>query len=472
MMASEPIRILLVDDEQRLLDALAKGLRAMSYEVSACSSARDALRTLENESFHVLVTDLVMPEMDGMALLEQVREKRPGLPVIILTGHGTIPGAVKAMRQGAFNFITKPYNLDEVDANLKKAAEHASLIAENQALREQVDRRISFAGIIGESAPMQNVYRIIERVKDTRSTVLITGESGTGKELAARALHFSGFLKDRPFVTVDCAALAESLLESELFGHVRGAFTGAHKDHSGFFEAAHGGTIFLDEIGEFSPGLQTRLLRVLQEGEFTRVGDNKPRKVDVRVIAATNRDLESAVAKGSFREDLFYRLNVISILMPPLRQRIEDIPVLINHFLHKFNRKIGKRVMRVTPDAMEIFVKYPWPGNVRELENMMERLVTFCDDDAIKAIALPDEVKSKASQVQQEQRQSKKLIGMTYKEAKAEIVEKFTVEYLETLLADCGGKITRAANRSGMDRGCFYRLMKKYGIEKDLLIDD
>lgn len=471
-MASELIRILLVDDEQRLLEALAKGLGAMGYDVSACSSAVDALSTLESQSFHVLVTDLVMPEMDGMQLLTQVREKHPGLPVIILTGHGTIPGAVKAMQQGAFNFITKPYNLDEVDANLKKAAEHASLIAENQALREQVDRRISYAGIIGESGPMQKVFRIIDRVKDTRSTVLITGESGTGKELAARALHYSGFLKDKPFVTVDCAALAESLLESELFGHVRGAFTGAHKDHAGFFEAAHGGTIFLDEIGEFSPGLQTRLLRVLQEGEYTRVGDNKSRKVNVRVIAATNRDLESAVAGARFREDLFYRLNVISIHMPPLRQRFEDIPVLINHFLHKFNKTIGKRVMRVTPDAMEIFTNYTWPGNVRELENMMERLVTFCDDDAIKAIALPDEVKSKASEVQEEQRQARSFIAKSYKDAKSDIVEKFTVEYLEALLTECDGKITRAANRSGMDRGCFYRLMKKYGIDRDGLMDD
>jgi two-component system response regulator AtoC len=471
-MTSEPIRILLVDDEERLLEALAKGLTTMGYAVETNSSAQAALETLKKKSFHVLVTDLVMPEMNGMQLLALVKESHAGLPVIILTGHGTIPGAVTAMQSGAFNFITKPYNLDEVDANLKKAAEHASLIAENQALREQVEKRLSYANIIGESSAMQKVFKIIDRVKDTRSTVLITGESGTGKELAAKALHFSGFLKDKAFVTVDCASLTESLLESELFGHVRGAFTGAHKDHDGYFEAAHKGTIFLDEIGEFSPGLQTRMLRVLQEGEFTRVGDIKTRKVDVRVIAATNRDLESAVADGRFREDLFYRLNVITILMPPLRDRVEDIPVLINYFLQKFNKKLGKRVMRVSPDAMEIFMNYPWPGNVRELENMMERLITFCDDDVLKAIALPDEVKSKASEVQEEQRQAKTLIAKTYKDAKSDILERFTVEYVEALLQECDGKITRAANRSGMDRGCFYRLMKKYGIDKEGVLDD
>ena len=304
-MTTDPIRILLVDDEERLAEALSKGLSTMGYSVTTCCSGETAINLLKNNSYNILVTDLVMPGMDGMHLLDAIKQTHPGLPVIILTGHGTIPGAVKAMQQGAFNYITKPYNLDEVDANLKKAAEHANLIQENLDLREKVNQRLSFANIIGESSPMQKIFKIVDRVKDTRSTVLITGESGTGKELVAKALHFSGALKEKSFVTVDCAALTETLLESELFGHMRGAFTGAHKDHDGYFTAANHGTIFLDEIGEFSPGLQTRLLRVLQEGEFTRVGDHKVLRVQVRVIAATNRDLELAVADGRFREDLF-----------------------------------------------------------------------------------------------------------------------------------------------------------------------
>lgn len=465
------IRILLVDDEERHLDALSKGLSAMNYEVLACTNGEDALAHLEDNNCNVLVTDLVMPGMDGLELLSKSNRKYPNLPVIILTGHGTIASAVKAMQQGAFNYITKPYNLDEVDVILKKAAEHGSLVQENVSLREQVNRKLSYTNIIGESDAMQKVFRVIERVKDTKSTILITGESGTGKELAAKAIHFSGALSEFPIVTVDCAALTETLLESELFGHVKGAFTGAHRDHAGYFEAAHTGTIFLDEIGEFSPNLQTRLLRVIQEGEFSRVGDHRTRKVEVRVIAATNRELENAVAQGNFREDLYYRLNVITIRMPALRERPQDIPMLVSHFLQKFNKKLKRKVLRVSPDAMEIFVNYPWPGNVRELENMIERLLTFCDDDVLKAIIIPDDVKAKAREIVEEKIEIQSLVSKTYKDAKSEIIEKFTFEYLEEILKECGGRISKASSRSGMDRGCFYRLMKKYNISREGLTD-
>ena len=470
-MDNDTVRLILVDDEVRLLEAMAKGLSTDNCLVSTVESGREALELLEQEDYEVMISDLVMPGMDGLELLNAVKKKYPELPVIILTGHGTIPSAVQAMQEGAFSYITKPANLDEVGIIIRKAAEHGRILRENIALRKQVHRRISYANIIGESDTMQNVFKIIERVKDTRSTILITGESGTGKELVAKAVHYNGDLKEKPFVTVDCAALTETLLESELFGHVKGAFTGAHKDHAGYFEAADGGTVFLDEIGEFSLGLQTRLLRVLQEGEFARVGDHKVRRVHVRVIAATNRDLENAVDQGLFREDLFYRLNVITVHMPPLRRRVQDVPLLINHFLEKFNEKLNRRVVRVSPDAMEIFVNYPWPGNVRELENIMERMVTFCDDDVLKAIIIPDDIKSRAREVEEENRQTKKLITQTYKDAKSQVIEDFTKEYIEGMLQECEGKITKASNRSGMDRGCFYRLMKKYDISRDDVVD-
>jgi len=337
-------KVLLVDDEEKLLKSLSIGLESMGYEVITAQSGAAALAAVDGSLPDMLITDLVMPGMDGISLMKEIKEKSDGLPVIIMTGHGTVETAVRAMKEGAFDYITKPFNLDEVEVILKRALEHTRLVAENRALKKQIKKKFAFSSIIGMADAMQEVYSIMERIKDTPSNVLITGESGTGKELIARALHYNGALKDCPFVTVDCASLTDNLLESELFGHVKGAFTGAFKDKIGYFEAADGGTIFLDEIGEFSPHLQTRLLRVLQEGEFSRVGDHKICKVDVRVIAATNRDIEEAAERGEFREDLFYRLNVINIKVPPLRDRVEDIPDLTTFFISNFNEKLGKNI--------------------------------------------------------------------------------------------------------------------------------
>lgn len=461
------IRILIADDEERIRTSTAKALAPMGYTVDTASDGADALRRIENEYYDVLITDLVMPEMDGIEVLHRAKELRPALPVIVLTGHGTVETAVTAMKEGAFDYITKPYNIDEIDVVLQRAVEHSRILVENIDLRRQVESRSGFSNIIGESEPMQKIYRVVERIRNTSSTVLITGESGTGKELIARAIHFTGTLAARPFITVDCGAITETLLESELFGHVRGSFTGAHKDKTGYFEAADGGSIFLDEVGEFSPALQTRLLRVLQEGAFTRVGDHKERKVDVRVITATNRDLELAVSQGIFREDLYYRINVITINVPPLRERAEDIPSLVNHFLQKFNRKLEKNILRISDDALALLAAYSWPGNVRELENVLERVVTFCDGEVIDADCLPENILDIARRAAGGAGVSPMLLNHTYRDAKNKVVQDFNRKYLEGILDACDGNIAAASRRAGMDRGCFYRLIKKYGIRSD-----
>lgn len=462
------IRVLLVDDEEGIRTSFTKALGSMNYEVETAANGAEALDRISNGAFDVMITDLVMPNMDGLEVLQRTKEMRPDMPVIVLTGHGSVETAVAAMKVGAFDYIAKPYNIDELDVVLQRAMEHHTLLAENLDLRRKVGGRAGFSNIIGESESMQKIYRVVERVRDTKSNVLVTGESGTGKELIARAIHFTGALSDKPFVTVDCGAIAETLLESELFGHVKGAFTGAHRDKEGYFEVADRGTIFLDEVAEFSPGLQTRLLRVLQQGTFTRVGDARERHVDARVIAATNRDLELAVKEGAFREDLYYRLNVITIVVPPLRHRMDDLPALVDHFLGKFNQKLRRRVLRVSDDMMALFMGYSWPGNVRELENVMERVVTFCDEDEARVDCLPDPLVQAAAGESEKSRSAGALTHDTYHDAKTKVVEDFNRRYLESILESTGGNVTAACRRAGMDRGCFYRLLKKYNIRSDV----
>ena len=457
-------KVLLVDDEERILQSFAKGLESIGWDVETARSGGDALRAVEESQPDVVVTDLVMPEMDGLALLAEVRKRAPNLPVVIFTGHGTVETAVRAMKSGAFDYISKPFNLDEVDVVLNRAIEHNRLLAENLALKNQIRKKYSFSSIIGSGGEIQAVYRIMEKIKDTRSSVLITGESGTGKELIAKAIHFNGFLRDKHFVTVDCAALSENLLESELFGHVKGSFTGAHRDKEGYFKAADGGSIFLDEIAEFSPHLQTRLLRVLQEGEFSRVGDNRTVKVQVRLIAATNRNLEHAVKQGRFREDLFYRLNVINIKVPPLRKRLEDIPLLADHFIAQFNEKFGKKIEGISPDALIYFSQYEWPGNVRELENLMERVIVFCEESVIRPRHLKEPLKALVDLSELNGDELKDLESCSYKEAKNIIVKRFNRDYFSGLLTKYHGNVSEAARRSGIDRSSFYRLLRKYDI--------
>jgi len=389
MPRSLPSRLLLVDDSKTTLELISERLRQEGFWVDCALSAVEAFSKASRSSYDIVMTDLVMPELDGMEVLAHFAERYPDTVVILLTGHATIETAVEAMRRGAFDYLTKPTKLDEISLVLKRAQEYIALKAENVFLRSQLQDLHRFERIIGKSRPMQTLYKIIQRVAKTDSTVLILGESGTGKELIANAIHTNSARKDKPFVPINCGAIPEELMESELFGHEKGAFTGALKERKGRFELANWGTVFLDEIGDMSPKLQVKLLRFLQERRFERVGSSRTVEVDVRVIAATNKDLEQEVANSNFREDLFYRLNVIPIHVPPLRERGSDIPLLVQHFLKQHCRKKSIPQKEMSSAALEVLQCYEWPGNVRELENVMERLVILVDGDQIQVDDLP-----------------------------------------------------------------------------------
>ncbi len=385
----EATRILLVDDDPTGREALELLLRTCGYSVQAVPDGRSALQLLDKGIFQVIVCDLLLPDVNGIEILQRVRHISPTTELIVVTGHASAETAVRAMKEGAFDYITKPINFDELKIVITKAIEKQQLLSENIYLRNQLSGRFEFSNIIGTSPAMKTVFELMRRIVKTDSTVLISGESGTGKELVARALHCNGHRKEKPFIAVNCGALPEALLESELFGHERGSFTGALKDKPGKFEAANGGTLFLDEIGTMPVLLQSKLLRVLQEQEIERVGSNKTIKLNVRVISATNANLEKMVQEGTFREDLFYRLNVIPLHLPPLRERKEDIILLVERFLEKFSHIMGRDKLSINKEVLELFEQYTWPGNVRELENMIERLVALTDGNSIKAEELP-----------------------------------------------------------------------------------
>lgn len=382
-MAADNRSVLIVDDEPNIRRVMEAVFTKAGYQVFTAESGKKALDILSTEvDLDVMLCDLVMPDMSGVDVLKAAKEINPRLSIVMITAHGTIKTAVDAMKFGAFDYITKPFEIDEIKLVVKNAVERSKLLGENIQLKQELASRYRFDEIVGSSGKMQEVYKIIERVADSSATILVRGESGTGKELVARAIHFNSSRKSNPFIAVSCAALPETLLESELFGHEKGAFTGAVGQKAGRFELAHKGTLFLDEIPELSPAMQVKLLRVLQGREFERVGGTKTVRVDVRLIAATNRDLEQAVADGTFRTDLYYRLQVIQIFIPPLRERKEDIPALVEHFIGKFNKQNGKNIRFLNPEALDLFMKYNWPGNVRELENAIERGVVLTNPDA------------------------------------------------------------------------------------------
>ncbi|WP_026840411.1 sigma-54-dependent transcriptional regulator [Citrifermentans bremense] len=383
------IKILVIEDDDSSREALLILLKSIGFTVKGCSSGQDGLGVLSGEPFDIVITDLFLPDLNGIDILTRVKASSPRTEVILVTGYGSAETAVQAMKKGAYDYITKPLNIEELRIIIDKALEKGQLVSENVYLKKQLRDKYEFANIIGNSQAMQQLFSRMKRIIKTDSTVLILGESGTGKELVAKAIHFNGNRKDKPFIAVNCSAIPENLLESELFGHVKGAFTGAVKEKVGKFEAANYGTIFLDEIGTLPMHLQTKLLRVLQEQELERVGSNKQIKLDVRVVSATNVNLEEEVARGNFREDLFYRLNVIPILIPPLRERIEDILPLTKHFLDKNCRSMQRPIMHIDKEALEALEAYPWNGNVRELENIIERIVALTEGDVITLRDLP-----------------------------------------------------------------------------------
>lgn len=381
--------ILVIDDEEVLLKALDRYFKGQGYFVSAYSDWEKGIGALKERPYDLLLVDLMLPKTSGIDVIRRAREIQPNILSVVMTGFGTIPSAVEAIRAGAYHYVTKPFDLDDIGSLVAKALEHTHLREENKYLRRQLQARYGFENIIGESAPIREVFRMVEKIADTDSTVLITGESGTGKELIAKAIHFRSRRSDRPFVAVNCAAIPEGLLESELFGHMKGAFTGAVTTRPGKFEMADHGTIFLDEIGDMSPKLQVKVLRALQERVIQPVGSSKNREIDIRIIAATNQDLETAVATGRFREDLYYRLNVIPVHVPALRDRADDIPLLAQFFMDRFNRENQKQIAGFSKGAMEAIVRHRWVGNVRELENLVERLVVLKGAGTVETEDLP-----------------------------------------------------------------------------------
>ena len=460
-----PMRILIVDDDPLMRRSLCEVLSLEKYSCSGAADAREGLVRMKETPFDVLITDMKMPGMDGLDLLKKVKTDFPKTQVILVTGFGSIENAVEAMRVGAVDYITKPIIDDEIKLAIKRIAEERSMAEENKYLRNKLSSamRHRFCDIIGKSPHMQKIYDLIDLITETRTTVLITGESGTGKRLVAQAIHYSSPQSDKkPFVEVSCAALPETLLESELFGHVKGAFTGAIKDRVGRFESAEGGTIFLDEIDSFSPVLQVKLLRVLQEGEFERVGETKTRKANVRIITATNQDLEECIKNGKFRNDLYYRLNIISIGIPPLRERKEDIPLLIEHFIEKHTKQLNKQIHGISDEAIEKLMSYHWPGNVRELENVIERACVLTRGPLITFSDMPEFILNKRADVlfANEKDAVTDNDGVSLKDALKDPEKKIIIDALEK----SRWNKKEAAESLGINRTTLYKKLNHYGI--------
>jgi DNA-binding NtrC family response regulator len=459
--------VLIADDETNLRKVLAALLRREGFSVLTASDGEEALALMERARVDLLITDLRMPKLDGMGLLRRLQDEHKNIPTVVLTAHGTVDLAVEAMKLGAFDFMTKPFDKDELRMVINKAAATAEL-----SHREPHHAPGGRYGLIGESTSLQDVFRTIEKVASTPSTVLITGESGTGKELVAAALHHHSPRKGRPFIRINCAAIPKDLIESELFGYEKGAFTGAVSAKPGRFELADQGTLFLDEIGEVPLEMQVKLLRALQESEFERVGGVSTTKVDVRLVAATNRDLKEEIAAGRFREDLFYRLNVVPIVLPPLRDRIEDIPLLVEHFRAKYNERLQKRVEGASSEAIERLQNYTWPGNIRELENVMERAILFAEGGTIQAEELPEQIlKAKKAAPELPVKNQPTPIG-PLKEIVRQHTESVEKELIQRALEETGGNVTKAARRLSISRKSLQNKMKEFGLREQLAPED
>ncbi len=447
-------RILVVDDEEKLRRVIELQLSTAGFEVDKAASAEEALKLAERAD--LVLTDLKLPGMDGLALLAAIRHQNMFAPVIMMTAFGSIQLAVEAMKAGAADFLLKPFSLDHLMAVIHKALEMRALRDENRQLREELGKRYEFDNIVGRSLAMQEIFATIERVAPTRATVLLAGESGVGKDLIARAIHFHSPRRDRPFVKINCTALPENLMESELFGYEKGAFTGANTTKPGKFEQADTGTVFLDEIGDVPPSIQVKLLRILQEREFERLGSNKTRHIDVRVIAATNQDLRAALEQGTFREDLYYRLNVVPISIIPLRERMQDIPFLAEHFLSKYSAETGNKVQAITPAAMSKLMTYHWPGNVRELENVIERSLVMCTGDRLDA-----------ADIKMDNIPRPRTAGGEFALPAGMTLDQYEQEIIREALKRADGNKSQAARSLGLTRNALRYRLTQMGLEPD-----
>jgi len=445
-------RILVVEDEEKLRRVIELQLVSAGFEVDQAGSAEEGLKLADRAD--LILTDLRLPGMDGLELIRAIRRQNAATPIIVITAFGTVESAVEAMKAGAFDFLPKPFSMDHLMAVVHKALEVRSLRDENRTLREQLVRRYSFENIVGRSPAMQEIFATIERVAPTRATVLIAGESGTGKDLIAKAIHYHSPRRDRPFVKINCTAIPENLMESELFGYEKGAFTGAVTSKPGRFELADTGTVFLDEIGDVPPNIQVKLLRVLQERAFERLGSNRTRQIDVRVIAATNADLRAALEHGAFREDLYYRLNVVPINVPPLRERKEDIPALAEHFIRKYAAEFSSRVKGISEEALELLRRYHWPGNVRELENVIERSLVLCSGEMLEAADIKLDSASRNSRASDEPLLPE---GMTLEEHERELIRK--------ALEKAKGNKSQAARLLGLSRNALRYRLSQMGLD-------
>ena len=453
-------KILVVDDELNMRLVLKTLLNKEGYEVATASDGLEALKVLKSGDVNVVVTDLKMPRLDGMGLLDRVIREYPSTPVIIITAHGTVATAVDALKKGAFDYITKPFEQDELKRVIHKAIKTRQLNEDELVFSpDEVDRQ----GIVGSSDAMQRIYDAIKKVAPAATTVLITGETGTGKELIANAIHRNSPRKNNPFIKINCAAIAENLMESELFGYEKGAFTGAVSTKPGRFELADKGTLFLDEIGELPRDMQVKLLRVIQDQAFERVGGLRTIKVDVRLIAATNRNLLQDVKDGIFREDLYYRLNVFHTQVPPLREKREDILPLAVYFIEKFNKKLDREIKHIDPKVQEVFVRYDWPGNIRELENLIERLVLMAGGDTIELADIPAELKLAASAPKVSRPDG---LEKPFKDVMKSHMEDVEKHAIVQCLEECGGNVTKAAQRLGLSRKGLQLKMIKYNLRK------